>query len=118
VTNWFCENYKKYNDREEMFPCDQHLLLAAIAPRALYVKSNAEDAWAGPEAELESAKLASPVYELYGKKGIVVDDEIEVGKSYHEGTIGYHRAPGDHDLSAADWEKYMDFAELHLKKQR
>jgi len=118
VSNWFCDNYKKYNDREELLPCDQHLLLAAIAPRPLYVKSNAEDLWAGPEEELLSCRLASPVYKLYGKKGIVADDEIEVGKAYHEGTIGYHRAPGGHDLCAADWEMFMDFADNYLKKKK
>ena len=116
ISNWFCGNYHKFNDREEMLPCDQHMLLAAIAPRPLYVKSNEEDAWAGPDEELRSCKLASPVYELYGLSGVVIDDEkIVIDKPYHDGTIAYHRAPGDHDLTAHDWSMFMDFADKYLK---
>ena len=74
ISNWFCGNYHKFDEREEMLPCDQHMLLAAIAPRPLYVKSNEEDAWAGPQEELLSCRLASPVYELYGLKGVVAED--------------------------------------------
>ncbi len=115
VSNWFCENYRKYEAREEMLPCDQHLLLAAIAPRPLYVKSNAEDLWASPDDELKSCFLASPVYELYGKPGIIAQQAAEVGKVYHEGTIAYHRSPGPHDLNAADWQQFMNFADKYLK---
>jgi hypothetical protein len=115
VSDWFCGNYQKYNDREEMLPCDQHMLLSAIAPRPLYVKSNVEDLWAGPEEELKSCVLASPVYNLYGLKGVITDEKITVDKAYHDGMIAYHRAPGDHNLDTNDWMKFMDFADKHLK---
>ncbi|MBR2021662.1 MAG: acetylxylan esterase [Clostridia bacterium] len=116
ISDWFCGNYHKFNEREEMLPCDQHMLLAAIAPRPLYVKSNEEDEWAGPDEELRSCKLASPVYELYGLKGFIMDDEkVEINKPYHEGTIAYHRAPGDHNLEEHDWKLFMDFADRYLK---
>ena len=115
VSNWFCENYRKYREREEMIPCDQHLLLAAIAPRPLYVKSNEEDLWASPDDELKSCYLASTVYALYGKSGLIAEDPIKIGVPYHEGTIAYHRSPGPHDLNAADWQLFMDFADKYLK---
>jgi hypothetical protein len=115
VSDWFCKNYRKFNDREEMLPCDQHMLLSAIAPRPLYVKSNEDDAWAGPDDELLSCKLASPVYELYGHKGVVVDEKIVINKPYHQGRIAYHRADGDHGLNAKDWSMFMDFADIFLK---
>ena len=38
---WFCENYMKYAGKEKEAPFDQHFLLAAVAPRMLYV-GNAE----------------------------------------------------------------------------
>ena len=115
VSDWFCNNYHKYDDREEMLPVDQHMLLAAIAPRPLYVKSDALDIWADPDAELKSAKLASEVYELYGLKGLVAESEIEIGKAYHDGMIAYHRSPFDHSLTHSDWVYYMDYADKHLK---
>lgn len=115
ISDWFCENYHRYNDREEMLPLDQHMLLAAIAPRPLYVKSDGLDEWSDPDAELLSAKLASEVYELYGKKGVVTDDEIVLNKKYHDGTIAYHRTDIDHDLTKYDWQCYMDFADKYFK---
>ncbi len=115
ISDWFCGNYHKFNDREEMLPCDQHMLLCAIAPRPLYVKSNEEDLWAGPDDELLSCKLATPVYELYGLNGVVTDEKIEINKPYHDGTIAYHRADGDHDLNDRDWSMFMNFADKYLK---
>ena len=115
ISDWFCGNYQKFNDREEMLPCDQHMLLSAIAPRPLYVKSNEEDLWAGPEYELLSCRLASPVYELYGLKGVVADEKIEINKPYHEGTIAYHCADGDHKLDERDWMMFMDFTDKFLR---
>lgn len=115
VTNWFCNNYRKYNENEEMLPVDQHMLLALIAPRPLYVASASEDDWADPNAELKSCRLASEVYELYGKKGVMItDDELKLDTPYHEGMIGYHRRTGGHALTAYDWNMFMDFADKNL----
>jgi hypothetical protein len=91
------------------------MLLAAIAPRPLYVKSDDLDEWADPDAEFNCAKMASVVYALYGLPGLMAGDRAELGKPYHEGMIAYHRAPGDHNLTTYDWHYYMDFADKHLK---
>ena len=115
ISDWFCGNYHNFDDNEEMLPCDQHMLLSAIAPRPLYVKSNVEDTWAGPKQELLSCKLATPVYKLYGLDGFIGDEEAEVGKPYHEGTIAYHVSKGDHNLNTDDWIFFMDFADKYLK---
>lgn len=116
VSDWFCGNYHKFDDNEEMLPCDQHMLLAAIAPRPLYVKSCDLDDWAGPDNELESCRLASKVYELYGLEGVKVPEKLELDTPYHDGMIAYHRATGDHDMTRFDWKLYLDYADKHLKK--
>ena len=114
ITNafdWFCKNYSKYGDREEMLPCDQHMLVGAIAPRLCYVASCSGDAWASPAAERESCRLAKDAYELYGMTGVVLPEEaaIEVDTAYHEGNIGYHMKTGEHAILPYDWTQYMDF---------
>ncbi len=48
---WFCSNYEKYSDNENMLPFDQHYLLSLIAPRNLYIASASEDIWADPKSE-------------------------------------------------------------------
>ena len=111
---WFCENYRKYAGKEEELPFDQHFLLALIAPRKLYICDAQEDIWADPAAEFLSCRLASPVYELYGKQGLMAETEAPVlNKGYHAGEIGYHLRAGCHYLSRQDWQQFMAFLKAH-----
>ncbi|MDD4000395.1 MAG: hypothetical protein PHX62_05850, partial [Bacilli bacterium] len=111
---WFCDNYKMFNDRENALPIDQHLLIALQAPRLCYVSSATEDAWADPDGELLSCQLASKAYEIYGKQGLVMNEPLNVGYSYSEGCIGYHRREGRHKISHQDWKEYISFFKKNL----
>jgi dienelactone hydrolase len=114
--HWFNENYKAYADRENELPVDQHMLAALIAPRLLYIASASEDAWAHPKNEFLAAVHASPVYELFGMKGIGSTQFPAPETPIHEGHIGYHLRTGKHNLTEYDWQRYMDFADRHWKK--
>jgi len=111
---WFCENYRKYADKEGDLEVDQHQLLGLIAPRLLYVASATQDEWADPQSEFQSAVAAGRVYALFGKKGLEADTQPQPDHALLVGCIGYHIRTGKHDLTLSDWQHYMDFADKHF----
>jgi pimeloyl-ACP methyl ester carboxylesterase len=111
---WFCGNYQKYREREEDLPVDQHLLLALIAPRLLYISSRTFDCWADPESEFRACIEATPAYRLYGKTGL---PETVMPLPEHpilSGEIAYHIKTGNHDMDEYDWERYLEFCTKHF----
>ena len=112
--HWFCDNYNAYRNNEEALMVDQQGLLALIAPRPLYVASAVEDDWADPEGEYLSALYASPVYELYGKKGLA-SPMPAVDSPMMEGDVAYHIRKGGHDINLYDWTQYVKFADKYFK---
>lgn len=113
--HWFCENFKQYSNNEDELPVDQHQLIALMAPRPVYIASAIEDRWADPKGEFLSGVYASPVYELFGLKGLPVKEMPAVDQPVLDGYIGYHVRTGDHDIKLYDWEQFVKFADIHFK---
>jgi hypothetical protein len=112
--HWFCDNYKKYNDREDALPVDQHELLALIAPRPLYVTSASEDLWADPKGMYLSLLNAKPVYDLYKEHSALPAEPPAINTPIIHSILGYHEREGIHDLTKYDWNNFIRFANYHF----
>jgi hypothetical protein len=113
--HWFSPKYKTYNKQVDQLPVDQHMLMALMAPRPLYVASAEGDQWADPKGEFLSAKYGQPVYDLYNKKGLGAEQMPPVEQPVGE-HIRYHIRSGKHDITLYDWQQYLAFADKHFKQ--
>jgi len=113
--HWFCDRFEDYSNNEDMLPVDQHMLIALMAPRRVYVASASLDDWAGQPGEFQSCVLASAVWKLYGLKGLEAAEFPSPEAFINKGSIGYHLRNGKHNLTEWDWQRYMDFADNHWR---
>ena len=111
---WFCGNYQAWRGREAELPFDQHMLLALMAPRTVYVNSAQEDEWADPESEFLSCVAASEVWTALRVPGLITPDAMpELNQPLMDGGVCYHIRTGSHFHSRADWGWQMACREKH-----
>ncbi len=111
--HWYCRAYDRFAYDTDTMPFDQHLLVAAVAPRAILVEGFNQD-WFDTYGEYLSLQAASPVWEYLGKKGLPKGnwpdnyDTSAVGPC-----VGYVRRTGGHGIAAIDWQWMLDFADRY-----
>ncbi|MBQ9714191.1 MAG: hypothetical protein IJV83_02600 [Clostridia bacterium] len=108
---WFCENFKNYQGKENEKPYDQSFLTAMIAPRYVLVNSAKYDKGADPLGEYLTTKHASAAWEILGEKGLICPEDRlpECGELFADGNVGYFYRDGMHFLSREDWNAAMRF---------
>lgn len=113
--HWFCTNYNKYSNNEVALPVDMHMLLALIAPRALYIDCADEDLWGDPHGSYISLFNAVPVFKLLGWNSSIPESMPPLNKQVISGRVGFHIRDGVHNMLLKDWSWFMDFADIVLK---
>ena len=114
----FARNYQKYGEHVDQLPVDSHMLVALMAPRPLYLNTGSEDRWSDPRGEFLAAVAGSPVYELLGKKGIGATEMPPLDTPLLDGDVGYQCHTGKHEVLASDWDRFLDFADRHLRARQ
>jgi len=109
--HWFCSNYKKWAGNEDKMPVDMHMLLALIAPRALYVDCADEDLWGDPYGSYLALLNAVPVFELFQPETSLPEEMPPLNKPVTSMNVGYHIRDGAHNMMLKDWNWFMDFAD-------
>jgi DNA sulfur modification protein DndE len=115
-SHWYCDAYAKYAAEPwKTMPFDQHLFLAAIAPRALLICGYDTSKWFDTEGEYLAAKAASPAWKLHGLQGL---PDVAYPGNYETSAIGdrlgYVRRSEGHGISGYDWQWMLDFAERNF----
>lgn len=114
--HWLCDNAKKYVGREADLPVDQHMLIACLAPRPVYITSGINDMWADNLGEYVSAYHATPVYELFGLKGQNTKERPRVNEPANNRALSYSIRSGAHGYTTPDWTEYINFMDFHFNK--
>lgn len=114
---WFCPAFNRDVGVGNPLPFDQNHLLSLSVPRCLIIGSAKEDLWADPTSEFLGAASLEGVYKLYGKHGLIHNDEVPTHPSVlDKGDAVYYLREGTHYLSRHDWNTYMDIIERRLDK--
>ena len=92
------------------------MLLALIAPRAVYVTSASEDLWADPRGSYLSLYHSLPVFRLFDSKTELDKRMPPLNTPVSSGNTAYHVRDGVHNLLLKDWNWIMDFADRVLKQ--
>jgi len=83
---------------------DQHQLLAAIAPRALYVAAASGDEWSDPPGQYLALQAAAPAWGIE-----FAARDLREGMRQVSGPLGWHLRPGGHEILPHDWRQFLTF---------
>lgn len=108
--HWYCKAYAKYaRNPAQLLTFDQHLLVAAIAPRKLLI-GGFDSPWFDTEGEYLACKAASCAWEVCGKTGF---PDVPFPADYETSAIGenlgYYRRSEEHGIADFDWYQLLNF---------
>lgn len=111
----FAPNYHSYANKVNSLPFDAHMLVAMMAPRPLLLQTGDTDYWSDPKGEFLSAVAATPIYHLFGEKGIETSTmPAAEDKSLSMNRLGYYMHKGGHTVLPSDWTLFVKYMKKYL----
>jgi hypothetical protein len=111
-------NYQKWVGRWNDMPIDSHMLIALVAPRALFVNGGTTDQWMDPVGMFLGLLHAGPAYKLVGAKDLGVKELPPIDKIVMDGDLAWSYHTGGHMATPTEWTAFLEFADRHFKEVR
>jgi hypothetical protein len=118
--HWFSGNFIKYAGplTQNDLPVDAHELAAMCAPRPIFISAGSptvEGSWVDGKGMFLGCALASPVYELLGKKGIGTTEFPPIETALTDGEIAFRQHSGGHTVGP-NWPYFISYAKRYFDK--
>jgi len=104
--HWLAPGARRYGDNPELLAFDQHLVLALIAPRRVFLGNARRDVWSDPNSAFRSAQAASAMWEAFGLTGLSSDSMLRFNPA--DGLVWWLR-PGGHSMFDDDIQAFVAF---------
>lgn len=111
--HWYCGKFSQYVGRDMEFPIDQHFLLAAIAPRMLYIADSEDDTYADPYGEFMSLEAANAAWEIFGMKGLD-GGKFPAVRTRTGNETAFFMDIGGHKFTTENWIDLLDYVREKL----
>jgi hypothetical protein len=123
---WMGGNYLKYTGRWDALPVDSHEMIAACAPRPVFISAGngpgatnpdgtveINDAWVDARGSFLAAVGAAPVYDLLGKRGLGTTDMPAIDTAVVDGDLGFRQHTAGHTPNPT-WPTFLSFADRYF----
>ena len=125
---WMGGNYLKYTGRWDALPVDSHELIAACAPRPVFISAGngpgpanpdgtveINDAWVDAKGSFLAAVGAAPVYALLGKRGLGTTSMPAIDTPVVDGDLGFRQHTAGHTPNPT-WPTFLSFADRYFAR--
>lgn len=116
--HWFTPAYGQFGNKVNELPVDQHMLLASIAPRKVYVANGWMDLWSDPQGAFQSLQAAKSAFALFYGDQVLPDNMstyLPVGEAWFCPSMGIHIREGGHEMLPQDWVHYLDYMDRYFR---
>lgn len=113
--HWMAPNFIKYAGPKTPadLPVDSHELIALCAPRAVFVgcgSPKVEGTWVDGTGMFKATAMASPVWELLGRKGLGSNVMPPEEQGLTGGRLAFRQHSGGH-TNGPNWTAFLDWME-------